>query len=167
MSLASRIVAVVEAIGADMKARMLKTVTVSSEPAPGPIWGSASIDYATSGTSPPLLEAWYTGGTNDSSLASFWLNENGAPRASMPKAADSALKVVGWGTNQSGYTFEIQQRSGEGTGGRSVSWAIDAQGRPILGPSEVVGAHTVVIESTDTVPPTGTPAGTVVYKKRA
>lgn len=169
----ARIASLITAIGADIKSlttaqanRALKANHYASDPATAGFWAQLYVDYATTGSSSPLFEAWYTGSATDSSLASFWLNENGAPRAAMPKAADSALKVVGWGTGQSVHTFVVEQRSGAGTGGRSTQWGINAAGNPVLGASEVEGAHAVVIASGATAPPTGTPAGTIVFKKR-
>lgn len=121
-----------------------------------------TVNYATSGNSSTFAEVWYANG--GSSLASFWLNENGAPRAACPKASDSAFKVVGWGTGQTVPTFMVQQRAGAGTGGRTDQWGIDKDGKPIIGPNNVVGAHVVVIAAADSAPPAGTPAGVVVFK---
>jgi hypothetical protein len=170
VSLQTRLAALITAIGADIKEaldnRMIRLQTVTTDPVVDAYWGKITVDYATTGGSSTLLEAKYTGSTDDSSLASFWLNENGAARGAMAKPADVGLKVVGWGTGQSVPTFVVEQRSGNGTGGRSTAWGIDADGNPIIGASEVVGAHVVVIESTDTAPPAGTPP-CVVFQKRA
>lgn len=172
-TLQSRLGSLITAIGADIKTlttglanRALKANHYASDPGAAGFWSQLYVDYATTGSSSTVFEIWYTGSATDSSLASFWLNENGAPRAAMAKAADSGLKVVGWGTGQSVATFVVEQRSGAGTGGRSTQWGINADGNPIIGANEVVGAHAVVIAHTDTAPPTGTPAGTVVFKKR-
>jgi hypothetical protein len=145
---------------------MPSAVLWAADPGFGGFTGKHTVNYVTSGTSSTLFEAWYTGGATDSNLASFWLNENGAPRAACPKPSDSALKVVGWGTGQTVPTFVVEQRAGDGTGGRTTQWGINASGLPILGANEVVGAHVVVIAATDSAPPAGTPAGTVVFKRR-
>jgi hypothetical protein len=172
-TLQSRISDLITAIGADIKSlttgqanRALKSNTYASDPATAGFWAELTVSYATTGSSSPVMEVWYTGSATDSSLASFWLNENGAARCAMPKAADSALKVVGWGTGQSVHTFLVEQRSGAGTGGRSSQWGINVDGNPVLGANEVVGAHAVVIASGASAPPTGTPVGTIVFKKR-
>lgn len=201
MSLASRILDLASAVGADIKQlrtsisgsvsgsldalsttdksslvsalnevkskSMSKVVNVVAEPSTSSFWGSASIGYLTGGNSPTLLETWYTGGPKVGNLASFWLNENGAPRAAMPKPSDSALKLVGWGTGQVGPTLSVQQRSGDGIGGRSSQWGIGANGNPVIGPNEIEGVHCILISATDTAPPNGTPAGTIVFKRRS
>lgn len=162
-TLTNKSIAASQLTGTIAAARLSNTVT-SDPAAAGYLNGVFHINYTTSGSSSSTAEWWYD--TSSSSLASFWLDENGAPRAAMPKTTDSALRVVGWGTGQTAHTFVIEQRSGSGTGGRSTQWGINSSGNPVLGSSEVVGAHTVVIAVTDTGPPAGTPAGTVVVKKR-
>lgn len=172
-TLQSRLGSLITAIGADIKAlytadalKTIKALTQASDPAIAGYWGKVTVTYATSGTSSTVFEAWYTGDATDSSLASFWLNENGAMRAAMPKPSDSAGKFVGWGTGQTGHTLVVEQRAGNGSGGRSTAWGINKDGNPVLGASEVVGAHAVVISSVATTPPTGTPIGTIVFKRR-
>jgi hypothetical protein len=169
-TLQSRLGSLITAIGADMKEaltnRAMKVQTVASDPGAAGAFAKVTVTYATSGTSSTVFEAWYTGDATDSNLASFWLNENGAMRAAMPKPSDSAGKFVGWGTGQTGHTLVVEQRAGNGTGGRSTAWGINKDGNPVLGSNEVVGAHCVVIAVTDTVPPTGTPP-CVVFKKRS
>lgn len=162
MSLASGVVSLATRVGVEFKTRFRAT-WVADPGQPGFLM-QHFINYSTTGGSSPLMEFWYQFGGG--SLASFWLNENGNPRAAMSKASDAAMKLVGWGTGQTNATFMIEQRSGAGTGGRSSSWGISGQGKPLLGPNEVPGENMVVLESTDTAPPTGTPVGTVLMKKR-
>lgn len=165
----ARLATLITAIGADIKEaltnRVIKTQTVASDPAVAGYLAKVTVNYATSGTSSTVFEAWYTGDATDSSLASFWLNENGAPRAAMPKPSDVAMKLIGWGTGQTGLTFAIEQRAGNGSGGRSTSWGINKDGNPVLGSNEVVGSNVVVISAASSAPPTGTPP-CVVFKKR-
>jgi len=166
----ARLATLITAIGADIKEaltnRVIKTQTVASDPASAAYLAKVTVNYATSGTSSTVFEAWYTGDATDSSLASFWLNENGAMRGAMPKPSDSAAKFVGWGTSQTGHTLLVEQRAGNGTGGRSTAWGINKDGNPVLGANEVVGAHAVVISAASSAPPTGTPVGTIVFKRR-
>lgn len=142
--------------------------TVTVDPAADGMFGSWTIQYATSGTSSTVLDVFYQpDGVAGTAYHTFWLNENGAPRAAMGKASDSAAKFIGWGSGQSGNTLEVQRYSGSGTDSRSNDFAIGPDGMPRIGPSDVPAALCVVIESTDTAPPAGTPAGTVVIRKQA
>jgi hypothetical protein len=84
----------------------------------------------------------------------------------MGKPSDVGMKVIGWGSGQTGHSFSVEKYANAGYGGRSTVWAIGADGNPRLGANEVVGAHIVVIEATDSAPPAGTPP-CVVLKKRA
>lgn len=143
--------------------KITKVVNLTTPGSSG-MQGDWTVGYATTGTSPTLLNVWYNpAGT---AYNTFWLNENGAPRAAMGKAADCALKVIGWGTGQSVNTFQVEKYSGSGTGGRNPVFAIDVDGAPRLGASNVKGAWAVVIASSDSAPPAGTPAGTIVVKLR-
>lgn len=143
-----------------------KTVTV--DPAADGQFGSWTIQYSTSGSSSTVLDVFFQpDGPAGTIYHTFWLNENGAPRAGMGKASDSALKIIGWGSGQSGNTFEVQRYSGSGTGSRTNDFAIGPDGMPRIGPSDVPAALCVVIASTDTAPPAGTPVGTVVVRKQA
>ncbi len=169
-TLQSRLGSLITAIGADMKEaltnRTVKLQTIGSDPAVAGYLAKTTVNYATSGTSSTVFEVWYTGDATDSSLASFWLNENGAPRAAMPKPSDVALKLIGWGlSGQTGHTFMIEQRASGGSGSRTSQWGINKDGNPVLGANEVVGANVVVISAASSVPPTGTPP-CVVFKKR-
>lgn len=138
------------------------TKTVASAPAAPGYLGVYHINYATTGASPTVLEYWYDGG-GTANLASFWLNENGAPRASAPKAADSALKLAGYGPSQSVPTFIVQQRSTDGGAGRFDQWGINKDGQPIIGTNNIVGCHVIKLAAADPVP-AGLPAGTLIVR---
>lgn len=126
------------------------------------------VQYATNGTSPTLFDAYYQpGGPTGTEYHTFWLNENGSPRCAGGKAADAALKAIGFGVGQTGNTFEVQRYNGAGTGGRTNDFAIGPDGAPRIGPNDVPAALCVVIEAGASAPPAGTPAGTVVIRKQA
>lgn len=169
MNLKTLVDALATAVGADYKALsasvMLNSIAKAVSPPNGspPMWGKFDVQYPTSGNSPVVLEARYTGGSLISSLASFWLNENGGPRAAMAKASDSAMKFVGWGTNQSVPTIVVEQRNGEGTGGRVSQWGIIANGNPAFGPNLLEGRHVAVVPAGTTTMPAGTPS-CIVYR---
>ena len=124
--------------------------------------GNWTVNYATSGVSPQVLSVFYNGAGQN--IKTFWLNENGAPRAAMGKSSDSAIKLLGYPGGGTGNTVEIQ--SVTSGGGRNTVIGVNDAGFN-LGNSAVPAVLCVVIAAGASGPPAGTPAGTVVIKKRA
>lgn len=126
------------------------------------------VRYQTSGSSPTLFDIYYQpDGELGTEYHTFWLNENGSPRCGAGKPGEVPLRAIGYGSGQTGNSFEVQRYGGAGTGGRTNDFAIGPDGMPRIGANDVPAALCVVLESTDVAPPAGTPAGTVCIRKQA
>lgn len=169
MSLAGRVNTLATRIATEIKAvraaTVPKTFTSTSDASGNGFVGSWTVAYVTGGGSPTMMDAWY----NPAGIAyhTFWLNENGSPRAAMGKASDSAAKFIGWGSGQNGNTVEFQRYSGSGVGSRTNDAAIGPDGKWRTGSTDVTCYMVVVIAAGATAPPAGTPIGTPVLRLRA
>lgn len=173
MSLQSRISALITAIATDIKT--INTALNTKVPI-----GSTGTTY----TAPPssdqigyfvhLLLNWsagIAGGSdpepfmvetkrNGISYRTFWLNENGSPRAAALND-EPALKVFGPDANHSYVGMVVDFFKAYGL--QTHLWGIHTDGNARIGSNSTIGAHCVVVAH-GAAAPAGLPNGTLIFE---
>lgn len=167
MSLETRLLSLVSAIGADVKILLSrsdrnKVYTSSTGLIPGYDW-STTMNYDTDETSLP--EPWLVSVKNTVSeiRRSFWLNESGIPRINIVRKSEAGLRIHSFAQNHAGAVFEIRDNWYQGATRR---FTIDGRGQFLLGPSQTKAGSVVVLGPTDPVP-TDDPPTTVYFRRPA
>lgn len=174
MSLQTRLAALITAIGADIKTLTTQVATkfsmnssFSVAPQTDKITTFTIVDDGSSTSSwPNRLEYQYQPVAGSPHLT-FFLNEYQEARVVPAKTTTVPFRLfTKTAAADATHTAAMLQLMDDRTT-RTPIYGLDSNGRPLLGSTEVVGAHSVVIEFSATTPPTGTPVGTVVFKKRS